>query len=74
MGLLQELKRRNVIRVAMAYVVTAWLLMQVADLVLDNIGAPSWVMQSVLLLLAIGLPLALNLCLGLRTDPRRHPA
>ncbi len=59
MSLYQELKRRNVIRVAVAYVVTAWLLMQVADLVLDNIGAPAWVMQSILLLLAIGFPLAI---------------
>jgi TolB-like protein len=53
--LFQELRRRNVIRVAVAYVVTAWLLLQVADLVLDAIGAPAWVLQSFLLLAAIGL-------------------
>jgi len=58
MGLFQELKRRNVIRVAIAYMVTAWLVLQIADLVLANIGAPIWVMQTILLLLALGLPLA----------------
>jgi hypothetical protein len=41
MNLFNELKRRNVIRVAIAYVVAAWVLLQVADLVLENIDAPS---------------------------------
>lgn len=54
-----ELKRRNVIRVAVAYVVAAWILLQVADLVLDNIDAPSWVMQVFMLALALGFPLVL---------------
>jgi TolB-like protein/Tfp pilus assembly protein PilF len=53
-----ELKRRNVFRVAIAYVVTSWLLVQVADLVLENIGAPDWVMQTIMLLLALGFPVA----------------
>ncbi len=54
-----ELKRRNVVRVAIAYAVVAWLLLQVADVVLDNIDAPTWVFQAILLLLIIGLPVAL---------------
>ena len=54
-----ELKRRNVVRVAIAYGVVAWLLLQLADVVLDNIQAPTWVFQAILLLLIIGLPLAL---------------
>lgn len=58
MSLFEELKRRNVFKVAVAYIVTAWLLMQVADLVLENIGAPAWVMQTLLLFLAIGFPIA----------------
>jgi TolB-like protein len=48
-----------VFRVGIAYLIVAWLLLQVADLVLDNINAPDWVMQAVLLLVAIGLPLVL---------------
>ncbi len=55
MSLYNELQRRNVFRVSVAYVVSAWLLAQVADLVLDNIGAPDWVMQTILLVLVLGL-------------------
>jgi len=58
MSLFQELKRRNVIRVAVAYIITAWLILQVADVVLGNIGAPSWVFQTILLVIALGFPLA----------------
>jgi len=57
--LLEELKRRNVIRVGIAYLVAAWVLLQIADLVLENIGAPDWVMQALMLVLALGLPLVL---------------
>lgn len=57
--LLEELKRRNVIRAAVAYAVASWLLLQVADLVLDNISAPGWVMQVFMLALALGFPLVL---------------
>jgi len=59
MSFFAELKRRNVFRVAIGYVITAWLLLQVVDLVLDNIHAPDWVMQVFMLALAIGFPLAL---------------
>jgi len=54
-----ELKRRNVFKVAIAYIVMAWLVMQVADVILNNITAPGWVFQVVLLLLGIGFLLAL---------------
>ena len=54
-----ELKRRNVIRVAVAYLVASWLVLQVAQLVLEAIGAPAWVIQTLLLLFALGFPLAL---------------
>ena len=55
MSLFEELQRRNVFRVSVAYVISAWLLAQVADLVLDNIAAPDWVMQTILLVLVLGL-------------------
>lgn len=58
-NILSELRRRNVIRVALAYIVMAWLLLQVADVVINNIEAPSWVFQSIMLVLAIGFPIAL---------------
>ena len=59
MSFIEELKRRNVVRVAIAYIIVAWLIAQVADLVLDNIAAPDWLMQTILLVLGLGLPLAL---------------
>jgi TolB-like protein len=56
---LEELKRRNVFRVGFAYVVVAWLILQVVDLVLDAVPAPEWVMQVFLLGTAVGFPVAL---------------
>jgi len=58
MALFQELKRRNVFRVGVAYVVVAWLILQFSDLVLENVSAPEWVIQVIMLGLAIGLPIA----------------
>ncbi|MDH3513060.1 MAG: adenylyl cyclase, partial [Gammaproteobacteria bacterium] len=58
MNLLTELKRRNVFRVATAYVVIAWALAQVADLAFDNFGTPEWVGKTVLFVLVLGFPLA----------------
>jgi TolB-like protein len=54
-----ELKRRNVFKVGIAYIVMAWLVMQVADVILNNIEAPGWVFEVILLLLGIGFLLAL---------------
>jgi TolB-like protein len=54
--LFEELKRRNVFRVAIGYIVSCWLLAQVADMVLDVIGAPGWILQTIVLVLALGFP------------------
>jgi TolB-like protein/Tfp pilus assembly protein PilF len=54
-----ELKRRNVIRVGLAYVLMGWVLLQGADFAFDLIGAPNWVIQSLTVIVAIGLPIAL---------------
>ena len=59
MQLFKELQRRNVFRVATGYIISSWLLIQVADLVLENIDAPDWVIQAFMLLLALGFPLSL---------------
>ena len=56
--LFQELKRRNVFRVAIAYLALAWLIVQIADIVLGYTSAPAWVMQVLMLFMAIGFPLA----------------
>jgi TolB-like protein/Tfp pilus assembly protein PilF len=54
-----ELSRRNVFRVGIAYVVVAWLILQVADVILNNIEAPGWVFETILLVLLAGLPVIL---------------
>jgi TolB-like protein len=54
-----ELQRRNVIRVAVAYAVLAWVLAQVAEFAFENFGAPEWVLKSVVVVLLLGLPLVL---------------
>ena len=59
MSLISELKRRNVFRAGAAYVILAWLVLQVADVILNNIAAPAWVFGVFLLFLAAGLPFVL---------------
>ncbi len=59
MSLLEELKRRNVFRVAIAYIVLAWLMAQVAELLLQTFGAPDWVLKTLLAFFLIGFPFAI---------------
>ena len=61
MGLVSELRRRNVLRMAALYAVAAWLIMQVAEVVVSLAELPGWSGQVVLVLLAIGFPIALVL-------------
>ena len=68
-SLFGELKRRNVFRVAIAYIIAAWLLLQVADVVLNNIDAPGWVFQAILLVVALGFPFALLLAWAFELTP-----
>jgi len=57
MSLLSELKRRNVIRVALLYLVASWLVIQVADVGISLLSLPVWSGRLVFLLLMIGFPL-----------------
>jgi len=59
MSFIEELKRRNVFRVAIAYLVSAWVMLQLADIVLESIEAPHWVIQAFMLALGLGFPVAL---------------
>jgi TolB-like protein/Tfp pilus assembly protein PilF len=54
-----ELKRRNVYRVAVAYAVVAWLVIQAASIFLPAFNAPQWAMQIIILILVVGFPIAL---------------
>ena len=58
---LVELRRRNVFRSGVAYIVLAWLVIQVADIMLEVFSAPSWVMRFLVLALGLGFPVTLVL-------------
>lgn len=59
MSMLEELKRRNVIRVAALYLVASWLLLQVGDILFDAFELPSWSMRLLVAILILGFPLVL---------------
>jgi TolB-like protein len=61
MRLFAELKRRNVIRVGAAYLVVAWLLIEVSDTVFPRLGLPDWTVTLIIAVLLLGFPLALVL-------------
>ncbi len=54
-----ELRRRNVVRVAIAYSIVSWLILQLADVLIPLLTLPEWVGRLVFLILVIGFPLAL---------------
>ncbi len=58
-GIIGELRRRNVFRVAIAYVIVTWLLLQVVDILVPMLTLPEWVGRLILLLLIVGFPIAL---------------
>ena len=64
-----ELKRRNVYKVAVAYAVIAWLLMQVASQIFPFFEIPNWAVRLVVLLLIIGFPIALILAWAFELTP-----
>jgi len=59
MSFFAELKRRNVVRVGIAYGVIGWFLAQIAEFAFENFDAPPWVLKSFVVLLLLGLPIAL---------------
>ena len=69
MSFFKELKRRSVFKVGIAYIVVAWVIMQVADVILANIEMPDWVFGVILLLLAIAFPLVLLLAWAFELTP-----
>jgi len=69
MSFFNELKRRNVFKVAVAYAVATWLLLQIVDLVLENIHAPDWVMQVFMLAMGVGFPIAVIIAWAFEVTP-----
>jgi len=70
MNFLQELKRRHVYRVAAAYAVVGWVLIQVVTQVFPVFALPSWSEQLIVLLILIGFPIALVLAWAFDATPQ----
>ncbi|HEU0207703.1 MAG TPA: tetratricopeptide repeat protein [Candidatus Udaeobacter sp.] len=68
-NVLAELKRRNVYKVAGAYAVVAWLLMQIASQIFPFFEIPNWVVRMVVLVLVIGFPIALIIAWAFEVTP-----
>ncbi len=66
---LAELKRRNVYKVAVAYVAVAWLIIQVATQIFPFFEIPNSVVRSIVLLLGLGFPIALTLAWAFEITP-----
>jgi TolB-like protein/Flp pilus assembly protein TadD len=64
-----ELRRRNVYKVAVAYAVVAWLLIQAASILFPTFEAPPWVMKVVVVIIAIGFPIALIIAWAFEMTP-----
>src|SRR5437016_5728827 len=64
-----ELRRRNVYKVAVAYAVVGWLLVQVATQVFPFLEIPNWVVRLVIALVMIGFPIALVLAWAFEATP-----
>src|SRR5471032_2736490 len=64
-----ELKRRNVYKVAVAYAVVSWLLIQIATQVFPFFEVPNWAIRLVVLLLVLGFPVALVLSWAFEITP-----
>lgn len=68
-SLFRELRRRHVFRVAVAYVVTAWLLLQLGAIIFPTLHAPAWCEAVLLAFLLLGLPVALLLAWAFEVTP-----
>jgi TolB-like protein len=65
----QELKRRHVFRVAIAYAVVAWLVVQLVNNLVPLLGVPDWIGKAILILLIAGFPIALVITWGFELTP-----
>jgi TolB-like protein len=61
MSFFSELKRRQVVQVGVGYLLVAWGVAQVAELILDSFETPAWIIQVILIGLAVGFPIAITL-------------
>ena len=66
-----ELKRRNVVKVAVAYAVVGWLLVQIADVFFPALQLPEWTVSFVTVLLILGFPITLIMAWAYEMTPKQ---
>jgi len=69
LSLFKELKRRNVIKVAIAYAITTWILLQLTDVLTQILGLPEWAPKLILLMLVVGFVPALIIAWAFELTP-----
>jgi len=70
MALVGELRRRNIFKVSLAYMIVSWITVQVADVILPTFQAPDWVMQVLVLFLILAFPVAVLLAWAFELTPQ----
>ena len=76
-GFWDQLKKRKVTRVALAYTLVAWVVMQIGDVAFEGLGLPQWSLSLLIILVLLGFPLALVLAWAYELTPqgiRKDPA
>ena len=64
-----ELRRRNVFKVIVAYLVVGWILIQAGEVLFPSFDAPDWVLKVFIVVVAMGFPLAIVLAWALELTP-----
>jgi len=70
MALIGELRRRNIFKVSLAYMIVSWIIVQVADVLLPTFQAPDWMMQVLVLFLILAFPIAVLLAWAFELTPQ----
>jgi len=68
-NLISELKRRNVFKVATAYAIAGWLIIQISDIVFPRLGLPDWTITFIIAIVGIGFPIALIVAWAFELTP-----
>jgi hypothetical protein len=64
-----QLKKRKVIRVGIAYIVVGWILMQIGEVTFEALGLPAWSLTLLIVLVLLGFPIALVLAWAFEVTP-----
>ena len=69
-GFWNQLKKRKVVRVALAYIFVAWVVMQIGEVTFEGLGLPPWALSLLIVLVLLGFPIALVLAWAYEITPQ----